>query len=322
MKYFIKKFIFYFIFTLSLASHTDILQAQNPPDFLCAYENGNDVELQWTSVQGYCPGGTFTGLNIYRAENQNGPYTLIHTESMESTTLFLDITANPNTTIYYYYLELNCGTSTSISDTLSTLFPKAPNITKLSVDGDKVTIEWGDSPSPEAYGYIIYREDDNGNLQPLDTIYDPATRTYTDLTAEALTKTEGYRIATFDFCSADALKPNPGPDNGVTYYTVFYTAVNNDCSGVLDLNWNEYSGHLTDIFYHIQTIEYNNGIAINNNIDNLPNGTSNTSYQINQGIDSVEITVNIIDNMTNAAVSESNSLVVYFSDTNALTIFA
>lgn len=231
LKYFLNSCIVLFLLTVSSVSYAQLVA----PVLHCVNVNPDGtVQLTWTSTN-TCGTEIF---NIYSAEDIAGPYTQIETNFTGTT--FTDASVSVTTNTLYYYIEEVClaGGVSPASDIIDTDFPVAPVILTVDVLSDMITlINWEESISPEAFGYIIYREDVNGNLVPIDTIFGGDSDFYHDVDAAAHLHPEAYRIAAFDSCSIE-----PGPDNGVTHRTIHLTADTDSCDNIIDLQWTFYEG--------------------------------------------------------------------------------
>ncbi len=218
-----------FNITLSLA------QTVNPPDLLCAsrLQNG-DVVLNWALPSNTC--GSFISYHIYTSKNPNGPFQLLDSISNQSTTSYTHVGADCNSGINYYYMtsRLSCPGGTVISsDTLDCLDPEPPEIDYVSVYNSGVEIYFRPSASPEAAGYIIYR--DRGGFNPIDTIYGRFNTFYYDPTASPDQQIEIYTVATIDACG------NVGPFNNNPHQTILLTTSKANCRIEMSMVWTRYN---------------------------------------------------------------------------------
>ncbi len=171
-----------------------------PPRLNCVDVNSNgDILLEWTVPTNNC--GPFSAHYIYRSTSLNGPYALVASITNQAATSFIDPVGNGNTTVYYYYMEssYNCPGFTILqSDTLDNLQPIPPVLQYVSVVNGLAALHWLPSPSPEAYGYIIYKLQTGFN--PYDTVYGAAINSYVDLNSDPSADTMSYTLATIDSC--------------------------------------------------------------------------------------------------------------------------
>lgn len=216
------------------------LQAQDAPTLLCANQVGGgvtDIEIVW--VNNHMCGSNFTATYLYEAISENGPYNLVATITDANQT---EITIpNPSNAITYYYMEVECGGTVSItSDTLDTQPLVAPSIVKVTVSEGASVLSWNPSESADAYGYLIYNSGAQG-FELIDTILvsefdDPTEPTYIDVFGTPDQGTEEYDIATLDFCGVS------GTIGGSPHTTMFLQADYDSCNSVVNLSWTPYEG--------------------------------------------------------------------------------
>ncbi len=123
--------------------------------------------------------------------------------------------------------------------------PDLANMTNVSIDTltGMTTISWNRSPSPDTYGYIIYKTDPVSNwLVEMDTIWGANNTDFTYLEVY-----DGgpmnYTIAAFDSCPS----PMGGPFNLSArdpnlQATIFLRLEPAICGGMIDLIWTPYEG--------------------------------------------------------------------------------
>ena len=203
-----------------------------PPDFLCVRSD----TLFWDIPTNTC--GTFNTYEIYVSDMENGPFNLLTTITNPGQNIFHH--PNPAGGILYYYMQsdFNCaGQSVLQSDTLNNRQPEVAVITKASVNGNSVELEWTESPSPETSGYIVFRNTSMGTI-PLDTIFTGTT--YIDNNASPNSQTETYFIIALDECGNTSIFNDP-------HTTVFLTQTVAGCNQEINLSWNKYQGWVNDI---------------------------------------------------------------------------
>ncbi len=218
----------------------------NPPTLQCVnLLLDGSVEITWRPFTGATScGAGFTSYNIYSATSETGPFNLVTNITDISQGVHVDASSIGTTNTLFYYVTSTCNTIESApSDIVNTDFPVAPVLTSVEVlDTSIVQVNWQESLSPEAHGYIIYRADDNGSFLPIDTLFVSADNYYQDTTATPSLQPESYLIAAFDSCSVE-----PGPDNGLTHTTVHLTAANDSCNNQITFNWTGYAGWGADL---------------------------------------------------------------------------
>ncbi len=226
-----------FAFTLMFAlSITLDIRAQSlaPPSLYCATNNlSGDVTLTWTIPVNPC--GPFLGYEVWASVNETGPYALLSTIGVETTTSFTHVGADGVTETWYYYLVpvYDCpGFSAPTSDTLDNRDPEPPVIDFVTVTPAGAELHWLPSPSPETTAYIIYRQ--VTGFTPIDTVFGRLNTVYTDLGAAITTKPETYSIAALDSCRTLGLFANPD-------HNTILLVDDLDLCGAWNLSWNLYS---------------------------------------------------------------------------------
>ena len=215
-----------------MATTWSYAQVVDAPALHCvSVDNNGDVVLDW-SIPAPCA-GPFNAYYIYRATNINGPYTIVATISNQFQTTYTDNVGNGANTTYYYFMvsDFNCpGYTYATSDTLDNLDPVAPEINFVTVTNGKAEINWQPSPSPETYGYILYRYVNGQNLH-LDTVYGQFNNDYIDASSTPGADSMSYAIATIDSCG------NTGPINDLTQHTIYLTDSVVRCEQKVVLSW-------------------------------------------------------------------------------------
>ncbi|MBK9018264.1 MAG: hypothetical protein IPM82_31795 [Saprospiraceae bacterium] len=130
------------------------MQAQIlPPDFRCVRGD----TLFWDLPVNNC--GPFVGYEIWASQSPTGPFLLQGTVANQSQDFYAFV--NPSGEQWYFYLtsNFNCPGQMAIpSDTLDNRPPVVSPIETVSVEGGLAVVNWAPSPSPEVFGYIIYRQ--------------------------------------------------------------------------------------------------------------------------------------------------------------------
>ena len=215
---------------LKAQTETPILQCVN------IQSNDGSIQITWQPSSTNQCGVSFTAYNIYVATSETGPFSLLTSVTNEGQTTYNDNTSDATNTLYFYVTKECAGIESAPSDTVNTNFPVAPLITLVSVLPDNtVQIAWESSTSPEAFGYIIYRANEDGTFSPIDTVYvSDNNNFYGDTTAEPNLHSESYKIAAFDSCSLE-----PGPTSEV-HSTIFLEYEVDACNGEVRFEWNAY----------------------------------------------------------------------------------
>ena len=189
----------------------------------------NNVSLAWDAVSGA------NSYNVYRAENENGPYSKVKTDAVISTA-FTDTGLAAFTTYYYKISPVSGGAEGMQSNSVSgtTLLSAPLNVRISAVTDSTISLAW-DTVS-RANGYNIYRSvSGNGTYSRVNTNTVTGTA-FTDTGLEVLT-TCYYRI------SAVAGGIDSVRSNTVSSTTLLHApqvnAVTNDSISIV---WNAISG--------------------------------------------------------------------------------
>ncbi len=218
-------------------------QTYDAPNLICAQniQNG-DVRLIWELPVVGC--GPFVNYKIYRSNSPTGPFTLIHTETTQAVTQYVDNPPGGNIPPKYYYMEseFNCpGQMTEQSDTIPNGAPLTPEIVAITVENGQVRIIWNVGVNPQTYGYVVQEYVNNIFSNPLDTVVGRFDTTYLhtdpnyDPTDQALT----YNIKAIDKCGGSG---GTG-DFSVEHRTIFLEVSAVDtCNRQVEYNWSKYIG--------------------------------------------------------------------------------
>lgn len=199
-----------------------------PPDFLCVRSD----TLFWDIPTNNC--GSFNSYEIFFSANPTGPFNPLGTVSNQGQNFFHH--PNPLASTWYYYLEsdFNCpGEIVLQSDTLDNQQPELAPLTKISVNGNSIELDWQASASPEVSAYIIFRNTSMGTIA-LDTIYGGITN-FVDNTAFPDDQSETYFILAIDECGNTSIFND-------SHSTVFLEQTVIACEQKIVLNWNLYEG--------------------------------------------------------------------------------
>jgi len=246
--------------TMSDTFSNIFLQLNNPLD-------GTAV-LQWNNPS---PKVLDNYYKIYR-EYPSGNWTFIDSVPY-GTSYFVD-TIDICESFLNYQIKLKnkgCDFTSNIEGATfkDKISPDIPEFTSISFDTitGNVSINWNPTFQSDTYGYIIYKLDENGFSNELDTVYGQNSSNYTYL-EQNLNSSLSFTIAAFDSCYVNG--------TGSTFQTSAKGEINSSilctssidvCSKKITLNWNEYSGwetsnyiiYLKDengIWKNIDTTEY------------------------------------------------------------------
>jgi len=238
-------FLFFFVLSSNLTGQI------NAPDFLCVT---NDT-LTWSPASNSC--GTFNAYEIYGSTNEQGPYSLLFSETDATQTNFFHADVNNQTWYYYLATNANCpGETTLFSDTLDNLIPLADDIQAVTIATNGVEVSWYPSPSPEVYAYVVSRNTNLGTTI-LDTIFGGLT-TYLDTSADPENMSEVYFVVSIDVCGNKSLVVNP-------HATILLEVSPPDaCQSGVVLNWNPYINWQQDVDYYevFMSVNGNTEIAV------------------------------------------------------------
>jgi gliding motility-associated-like protein len=142
-------------------------------------------------------------------------------------------------TVYYRIEIADLTGCTSVSTVVSTYFvnpePLPPVVNEVTVvpATQEARITWQRSPSRDTKGYNIYKLTVGGS--PTLLAYQPGwnATTYTDVTSQCTIQSETYRVATVDSCDKVS-------SPSLFHNSIHLTAVLDPCTGISELNWNNY----------------------------------------------------------------------------------
>lgn len=228
----LKEIPLYFLLLFLVCFSTQEIHAQiNPPDFICV---DNDT-LKWDMPTNNC--GAFISYDIYFSDNINGPYSILATVTDANTNSHFHINANSASNLWYYYIESNFDCPGELplqSDTLDNRDVDFPPIDVVTVSGNDIEIFWTMSQAPETAGYIIYQETDNGNYNPIDTVYPETTTYYLDTNVDPALASEKYTIQAIDGCGNTSIF-NTEPQSSILLGVEI-----NACTQAANLSWDLY----------------------------------------------------------------------------------
>ena len=268
------------------------------PNANCMGVNELGTAIQWLNNHG-CSDADFVATHIFSSGQFDGNYISIASVTAPNQTTWVnaDVT-DPNVGSYYYVThECLAGGESEPSDTIGN--PNIPTIdlTKITVAGGATILEWDASTHPDAGGYIIFYEDADGNLNNLDTIFDPSITDYTHFFSTPEIKPETYSIAVIDKCSCWGIfSDNP-------HTTIFLETQENNCNASIELTWTPYIG-----WDGIQEYVVSKDLLP---IATLPATANSYQYVFSPGDTNINFTVSAVytDGSTNSVSNNANVVV-------------
>ena len=234
-----------FFLVLFLFSSKLLLGQVFPPDLLCV---SNDT-LKWDTPTNSC--GLFNNYTVFGSLELTGPYDTIAVITDQSATSFFHGEASGRDWFYFMQSDFNCpGQITLSSDTLDNRIPEGSPIQFVSVGNNGVEVRWQDSPSPEVFAYIIYRQTPAGT-----TVIDTVTggNTFVDLDANVEDQVETYFVNSLDRCGNVSLFTDP-------HSTILVNVTGiNTCEQTISLEWNLYLNWAGGIDRHEVWLSTNGG---------------------------------------------------------------
>ncbi len=221
------------------------MEAQiQPPDFRCVRGD----TLYWDLPMNTC--GPFVSYEIWASQSPTGPFVLQATVANQSQNYYGFV--NPSGEQWYFYLlsNYNCPGQTAIpSDTLDNRPPQVSPIEMVSVENGQTVITWYPSPSPEVYGYVIYRQTSIG-VVPVDTVFNGLA--YTDPNADPTAGPESYFVNALDPCGNTSIFD-------AKHTSIFVEAETIPCNQSVLLTWNPYEGWANGIAEQQIWVGFNGG---------------------------------------------------------------
>ena len=170
--------------------------------------------------------------------------------------------------VFIVFIQLICLTAQSQVDV-----PDSPEFESASVipgvTPAQVELKWAPSDSADVAGYYIFKVNNAGITNYLDTVYGRFTTTYINTASVANGQTETYRLAAFDTLDNISLLTDP-------HITIYAFPYYDKCALEVNLDWNAYTGWETVQTYNIyrrttgESYNYLNSVTGNetNFIDN------------------------------------------------------
>lgn len=206
--------------------NTILLNVVNPA-------NGT-AQLSWNPIVSSSP----ISYSIYK-EYPAGLWSLIATKSIVAglgTSIVLIDTILVCNASLNYKVEVGgssgCISSSTISGDIfqNTIKPGTPSFDTISVaDNNTTLLSWGVSQSADVVGYVIYKFDGTA-WTVVDSILGKNSTAYNDLSSNAASVSEKYRLAAYDNCGL--ISPQGNPTN-----TMFLSSTPDVCSKAAILSW-------------------------------------------------------------------------------------
>lgn len=232
--------------TNQLSTNSDTIQSM----FLTAVQgSGEKINLSWNEIHNPAFPSTEPNYRIYRSIPSQGPG-FVQISNSAATTTYIDSTIwHPTCNeIITYRIEIGDlgGACISVSNECEVIFanvaPDPPILNAITVTSlpplQDVTFTWDISPSSDVKGYYIYQLNNLGS--PVQVADIPGRLSIT-ATLTALDGTfpnslsETYRIAAYDSCG-NTSSPS------VFQHTIFAESELDACNGIINLNWNTFTG--------------------------------------------------------------------------------
>lgn len=129
----------------------------------------------------------------------------------------------------------------SFTDQIS---PDIPVLYSVSIDStnNTVTITWDRNRHPDTYGYIIYIQNNTGNMVELAQQFNADDTTFI-YNPGNITGPLTFSVAAFDSCQTNTTPPTfQSSAKGEVHTSIFLTGNLNICAKKILLNWTEYVG--------------------------------------------------------------------------------
>lgn len=142
------------------------------PELNCVSHQGSDVELSWTPPSGSFP--SFQGYVIFKADDENGPYTPIDTIAPLGSSAYTDAGAAADPDAFYFIRSLSGCQGKLLSSSSDTLQRLDLDVTDPS-NGTAV-LEWNElatssnPPNPGTGYYRILKEHPMGTWTLIDSV--------------------------------------------------------------------------------------------------------------------------------------------------------
>ena len=233
------------LLTLLLTAGSSLHGQILAPELLCV---SNDT-LKWDNPINTC--GLFNSYTIFGSLDINGSYDTIAVVTNQSANSFFHAGAAGRDWFYFMQSNFDCpGQTVLSSDTLDNKIPEGSPIQFVSVGNNGVEIQWLESPSPEVFAYIVYRQTPAGTTV-IDTV--AGGNTFTDLEANVEDQVETYFVNSLDRCGNTSLFTDP-------HSTILVNVTDiNACEQTISLEWNLYQNWTGGIDRHEVWLSTNGG---------------------------------------------------------------
>ena len=210
------------------------------------------VNLEWNDTHVPINNGESPVQQVYR-EFPLGTWTL-RGQVPYGTNMFIDTIDICEAYMNYQIRVDNDAGCTSTSNTVGGTFedqinPYIPVLDWVTVNpiSEYVDISWNVNPSPDTYGYIIYR-DEPPFWPEIDTVWGRLNTTYTWVPTWSGDQAEGFRVSAFDSCYTDVAEPTfqTSAKSGA-HYTIHLEQEYDLCAKAINLNWTAYEGWTDDV---------------------------------------------------------------------------
>ncbi|MBW7868094.1 MAG: gliding motility-associated C-terminal domain-containing protein [Brumimicrobium sp.] len=237
----------FFVSTMSGCGGLTARNSDTISSIFLTLDNPGDgrAKLNWT--QPHIPPLPSFGNNydIYK-EYPAGIWTLINTVPYGTTVYFDTITTCSDW--INYKVVLSTQTCDFVSNVVGDVFkdkivPDMPTIYSASVDtlSGNIIITWDVNKQEDTYGYVIYMEDQFGNIVPIDTVWGRNNTTY--IYAPSYSDAYKYSVAAFDSCYTTNIPPTYQTSAKAEPHTTIYLQNEVDvCARLVTLNWTKYEG--------------------------------------------------------------------------------
>ena len=220
------------------------------------------ADLLWNAPHFPALPSAASSYSIFR-EYPAGTWTLIGTASGTTYRDTIDVCDPAGALVpINYKVELDdnkpcTSVSTVAGDNFEDLQPpKVPVFDSVSVDpvSGLAVLGWQASPSPDTYGYKIFRDlSSTGSFPEVGTVAGISTTTFTYTSSSASTQVEYYKIAAIDGCGNQSII-SVQPQN-----TIYATVSSDPCIGKNDLAWNNYNNMISGVAAYNILVSVNGG---------------------------------------------------------------
>jgi gliding motility-associated-like protein len=215
-------------------------------DLICQYKapiltcitrktaGGASNEIEWKDPNETC--GAFQKFEIYSATNKNGPYTLLTTINLITTTTYNHTGINSSNTYYYYMTSTyNCAGASNFSDTLSDTLMPYPALLAISIENNFPVYKWKPVlDQKKIWAYVLI----NFGSSFVDTVIGREKTEYIDSSFQASSGVyTGHMVGSLSACGEKGLSPPI-----FRHRPVFLSLVSNPCEDEVELSWTKYQG--------------------------------------------------------------------------------